>query len=1014
MRTVTYRLADLQRASISIGFVGENEYTRVQFDALKVFDEYPSAIPSLSVVNPAGTAYPAVVTHDGDYVIWDVQDSDLAVQGRGEAQLTFTSDGVVVKSYVFRTVIDRSVVANGETPDPVQNWLDEAADVLEEVEEAIPAGGTKGQVLAKKSNADRDLEWVDQTGGGGGGTSDYEQLSNKPQIAGTTLSGNKTLADLGIASAESVNAKYTKPGTGIPSSDMASAVQTSLGKADSAYQKPVSGIPAADIADGVIQDPTSIIDDTAGEGDTDKVLSADKVTEELTSLSSAIAKVTPEQFGAKGDGTTDDSEAVQAACNAGYEVRFADNKTYYLASTVTIDHDVHLVGGKNTVIKTKTPTGGNAPNGIVVTGTLKKTTTLTSDYSATGTTPNNVANRFELTDMTGINIGDIMVIEATDQYYNLNRQYYYLGGTLMVSDMAGDYLYTCDAMPWNIENTENVSVKIYSAPTAVIENINFESDLETSGSYHYCLLLDYCKNSVIKNCNIKNMDNGLRIWECVNTLVDGMMLQSTPGAGETNIDHYGVSIYSSSNTSIKRVVGECANSLVDLSGNTPNMNTYIMNCMLFSSNRVNGLGMHENAYNTVVEDCVIGGMIGYGFLTVKNCRFVQHNRQADSDTAITYRGSHVAEWSKLLMLDCVFEGNNLAVLIAQPVTQTAIRAYDHIVGDVTIKNCSGGRFIYNPSTTAQILSNTINRMIIDNWRDCYEFYHTGNTIKSLQVSNTSFIFSPWCNKHSGVFSTDGIQNLYVTNFDPLEEKLFAEITKGADYYLPKNVPITFASSSGTDHFVVCGKNIASNIPTDYQIGDVSGSTGNALSRTVNNNFASALSTNNDDELVFTQPVSTSAQTATYAKCLTYVGRRSRVRMSCKMKNTGATNGTSWRPYIAIVDASTGKVTYRGNGSLVTTTAEGVTATHYRDVPADSYVLCYLYCSTAIAGAVTTISDFVVNIMSDDFLADTITFEKYEGSARDGSGTLNSVDGINYIMANAAGSFTAKFKANLLE
>lgn len=36
-------------------------------------------------------------------------------------------------------------------------------------------------------------------GGGGGGTSDYNDLTNKPSIAGVTLSGNKTLADLGIA-----------------------------------------------------------------------------------------------------------------------------------------------------------------------------------------------------------------------------------------------------------------------------------------------------------------------------------------------------------------------------------------------------------------------------------------------------------------------------------------------------------------------------------------------------------------------------------------------------------------------------------------------------------------------------------------------------------------------------------------------------------------------------------------------------------------------------------------------
>lgn len=36
-------------------------------------------------------------------------------------------------------------------------------------------------------------------GGGGGGTSDYSDLSNKPQINGTTLSGNKSSSDLGVS-----------------------------------------------------------------------------------------------------------------------------------------------------------------------------------------------------------------------------------------------------------------------------------------------------------------------------------------------------------------------------------------------------------------------------------------------------------------------------------------------------------------------------------------------------------------------------------------------------------------------------------------------------------------------------------------------------------------------------------------------------------------------------------------------------------------------------------------------
>lgn len=44
------------------------------------------------------------------------------------------------------------------------------------------------------------------------------------------------------------DAKYDKPSTGIPKTDLASGVQTSLGKADSAYQKPSTGIPQTDLA----------------------------------------------------------------------------------------------------------------------------------------------------------------------------------------------------------------------------------------------------------------------------------------------------------------------------------------------------------------------------------------------------------------------------------------------------------------------------------------------------------------------------------------------------------------------------------------------------------------------------------------------------------------------------------------------------------------------------------------------------------------------------------------------
>lgn len=50
---------------------------------------------------------------------------------------------------------------------------------------------------------------VNVGGGGGGGTTNYNQLSNKPQINGVTLSGNKTMADLGVNIEETKTATLT-------------------------------------------------------------------------------------------------------------------------------------------------------------------------------------------------------------------------------------------------------------------------------------------------------------------------------------------------------------------------------------------------------------------------------------------------------------------------------------------------------------------------------------------------------------------------------------------------------------------------------------------------------------------------------------------------------------------------------------------------------------------------------------------------------------------------------------
>lgn len=51
-------------------------------------------------------------------------------------------------------------------------------------------------------------------GGGGSGTSNYNSLSNKPKINDVTLSGNKSLSDLGISAEGSEEVSIVTPASG--------------------------------------------------------------------------------------------------------------------------------------------------------------------------------------------------------------------------------------------------------------------------------------------------------------------------------------------------------------------------------------------------------------------------------------------------------------------------------------------------------------------------------------------------------------------------------------------------------------------------------------------------------------------------------------------------------------------------------------------------------------------------------------------------------------------------------
>ena len=72
---------------------------------------------------------------------------------------------------------------------------------------ATADGAEAGKVLTAKTVVDGTvIEWEFTSGGGGGGTGDYTDLTNKPKINNVTLSGNKTAADLGLVKPSDITA----------------------------------------------------------------------------------------------------------------------------------------------------------------------------------------------------------------------------------------------------------------------------------------------------------------------------------------------------------------------------------------------------------------------------------------------------------------------------------------------------------------------------------------------------------------------------------------------------------------------------------------------------------------------------------------------------------------------------------------------------------------------------------------------------------------------------------------
>ena len=199
-----------KKEPIALGRQMENNYRQIIFDC----SGFPEPITDITLVHQRSqdTAPYIVASTTESPLVWTIDNTDTAYYGYGKGELRITFASGLAKSASFQTVVIKSITAGTEIPEPLQSWYDAMIDYINE-----------------HSITDDQLAQA---------IADY--IEEHPITAPVTSVNSKT-GDV-VLDASDVGA-YAKPSGGIPKTDLASAVQASLNKADTALQSaPVTSV----------------------------------------------------------------------------------------------------------------------------------------------------------------------------------------------------------------------------------------------------------------------------------------------------------------------------------------------------------------------------------------------------------------------------------------------------------------------------------------------------------------------------------------------------------------------------------------------------------------------------------------------------------------------------------------------------------------------------------------------------------------------------------------------------
>lgn len=257
-------------------------------------------------------------------------------------------------------------------------------------------------------------------------------------------------------------------------------------------------------------------------------------------------------YGAVGDGTTDDTAAIQAAVTAGNT--FIPAGTYRITSTITIPSNRRIVGsGHGTVLRATAAASGTTPSYLKAEGSDGAKANLTANVangSRTVTLPSGAGAGFEAGDFIGLE-SQAVVAATTGLAREIHKIISITGDTLTLdASLTYSYATADSAQYWKL------------SPVVGVELANFvmESSSPTTLLGHSIALIKVA-SYLIENIRLRNMGGGIGVRDGIDGFITNVFIDRLPNYASAF--GYGVWLAGSCmNTTINNLSGRGCRHLV--------------------------------------------------------------------------------------------------------------------------------------------------------------------------------------------------------------------------------------------------------------------------------------------------------------------------------------------------------------------------------------------------------------------------------------------------------------------